>query len=63
MVAMDVFGVEWTKTGAMHMGLTVAYYGFMSDGNFLPQVPNSSTQRSIQWHLPPLLPFIHLKHL
>jgi hypothetical protein len=31
MVAMDVFGVEWTKTGAMHMGLTVAYYGFMSD--------------------------------
>jgi sphingosine kinase len=32
LVASDVIGVEWTKTGAMHMGLTVAYYGFMSDG-------------------------------
>jgi sphingosine kinase len=31
-MASDVIGVEWTKTGAMHMGLTVAYYGFMSDG-------------------------------
>ncbi|KAJ7564165.1 hypothetical protein O6H91_02G005600 [Diphasiastrum complanatum] len=31
MVATDVFALEWTKTGAQHMGLTIAYYGFMSD--------------------------------
>ncbi|XP_024515663.1 sphingoid long-chain bases kinase 1 isoform X1 [Selaginella moellendorffii] len=31
MVGMDVLGVEWTKTGAVHLGFTIAYYGFMSD--------------------------------
>jgi anaerobic C4-dicarboxylate transporter len=29
---MDVFKVEWSKTGASHIGHTVTYYGFMSDG-------------------------------
>lgn len=31
LVSTDIFAVEWTKTGDLHMGLTVAYYGFMSD--------------------------------
>eukprot|EP00249_Psilotum_nudum_P024382 c29171_g1_i1 orf=1411-3663(+) len=31
LVAMDVFAVEWINTGYLHMGLTVAYHGFMSD--------------------------------
>lgn len=31
-ISTDVIGVEWHKTGAVHYGLTVAYYGFMSDG-------------------------------
>lgn len=30
-VPTDVIGVEWHNTGAVHFGLTVAYYGFMSD--------------------------------
>lgn len=30
-ISTDVIGVEWHKTGAVHYGLTVAYYGFMSD--------------------------------
>ena len=35
LVSTDIFAVEWTKTGDLHMGLTVAYYGFMSDGALL----------------------------
>lgn len=31
-MSTDIFAVEWTKTGDVHMGLTVTYYGFMSDG-------------------------------
>eukprot|EP00250_Pteridium_aquilinum_P034196 c7224_g1_i1 orf=445-2706(+) len=31
LISTDIFAVEWTKTGDVHMGLTVAYYGFMSD--------------------------------
>lgn len=31
LVSTDIFAVEWTKTGDVHMGLTVTYYGFMSD--------------------------------
>jgi hypothetical protein len=32
----DVFAVEWMNTGDVHMGHTIAYYGFMSDGKHLP---------------------------
>ena len=35
LIAIDVFIVEWVQTSAIHAGLTVAYYGFMSDGNFI----------------------------
>uniref|UniRef100_A0A0C9S6U6 TSA: Wollemia nobilis Ref_Wollemi_Transcript_10503_3435 transcribed RNA sequence n=1 Tax=Wollemia nobilis TaxID=56998 RepID=A0A0C9S6U6_9CONI len=31
LTATDVFAVEWIQTGDMHAGLTVAYYGFVSD--------------------------------
>lgn len=31
LTATDVFAVEWIQTGAIHAGLTVAYYGFVSD--------------------------------
>lgn len=48
-MATDVIGVEWQKTGAVHMGLTVAYYGFMSDGR-LPRLLN------FVW--PKLYPFV-----
>lgn len=32
LTATDVFAVEWIKTGIVHYGLTVSYYGFVSDG-------------------------------
>ncbi|GLJ56160.1 hypothetical protein SUGI_1205580 [Cryptomeria japonica] len=31
LTATDVFAVEWVQTGDIHAGLTVAYYGFVSD--------------------------------
>lgn len=31
-ITTDVIGVECHKTDDVHLGLTVAYYGFMSDG-------------------------------
>ncbi|KAH7276749.1 hypothetical protein KP509_39G020200 [Ceratopteris richardii] len=31
LISTDVFSIEWMKTGEVHLGLTVAYYGFMSD--------------------------------
>lgn len=33
LTATDVFAVEWMQTGAIHFGMTVSYYGFVSDGN------------------------------
>lgn len=32
LTATDVFAVEWIQTGIIHYGLTVSYYGFVSDG-------------------------------
>ncbi|KAL8167400.1 hypothetical protein V2J09_008899 [Rumex salicifolius] len=31
LTATDVFAVEWIKTGAIHFGMTVSYFGFVSD--------------------------------
>ncbi|CAG7871945.1 hypothetical protein BRARA_F02587 [Brassica rapa] len=31
LTATDVFAVEWIRTGVMHFGMTVSYYGFVSD--------------------------------
>ncbi|KAF7827450.1 sphingoid long-chain bases kinase 1 [Senna tora] len=31
LTATDVFAVEWIQTGIIHFGLTVSYYGFVSD--------------------------------
>ncbi|KAK1273178.1 Sphingoid long-chain bases kinase 1 [Acorus gramineus] len=31
LTATDVFAVEWIQTGSIHFGLTVSYYGFVSD--------------------------------
>ncbi|KAI4370732.1 hypothetical protein MLD38_019048 [Melastoma candidum] len=31
LTATDVFAVEWLQTGAIHFGMTVSYYGFVSD--------------------------------
>ncbi|XP_043696672.1 sphingoid long-chain bases kinase 1-like isoform X2 [Telopea speciosissima] len=31
LTATDVFAVEWIQTGAIHFGMTVSYYGFVSD--------------------------------
>ncbi|KAG6433424.1 hypothetical protein SASPL_105038 [Salvia splendens] len=31
LTATDVFAVEWIHTGAIHFGMTVAYFGFISD--------------------------------
>ncbi|CAM8918049.1 unnamed protein product [Rhodiola kirilowii] len=31
LTATDVLAVEWIQTGAIHYGMTVAYYGFVSD--------------------------------
>ncbi|XP_038684513.1 sphingoid long-chain bases kinase 1-like [Tripterygium wilfordii] len=31
LVATDVFAVEWIRTGVIHYGMTVNYYGFISD--------------------------------
>ncbi|KAJ0248706.1 Sphingoid long-chain bases kinase 1 [Hirschfeldia incana] len=31
LTATDVFAVEWIHTGVMHFGMTVSYYGFVSD--------------------------------
>lgn len=31
LISTDIFAVEWTNTGDVHMGHTVTYYGFMSD--------------------------------
>lgn len=33
LTATDVFAVEWIQTGVIHFGMTVSYYGFVSDGN------------------------------
>lgn len=33
LTATDVFAVEWIQTGVLHFGMTVSYYGFVSDGN------------------------------
>lgn len=33
LTATDVFAVEWIGTGIRHFGMTVSYYGFISDGN------------------------------
>lgn len=35
LTATDVFAVEWIHTGAIHFGMTVTYFGFISDGNSL----------------------------
>ena len=32
LTATDVFAVEWIQTNKIHYGLTVSYYGFLSDG-------------------------------
>ncbi|KAL8091926.1 hypothetical protein AgCh_034264 [Apium graveolens] len=31
LIATDVFAVEWVHTGAIHFGMTVTYFGFISD--------------------------------
>ncbi|KAK9275642.1 hypothetical protein L1049_022909 [Liquidambar formosana] len=31
LTATDVFSVEWIQTGRIHFGMTVSYYGFVSD--------------------------------
>ncbi|XWS68404.1 hypothetical protein CRYUN_Cryun04dG0087200 [Craigia yunnanensis] len=31
LTATDVFAVEWVQTGIIHFGMTVSYYGFVSD--------------------------------
>ncbi|CAH8303970.1 unnamed protein product [Eruca vesicaria subsp. sativa] len=31
LTATDVFAVEWIHTGVIHFGMTVSYYGFVSD--------------------------------
>ncbi|XVE93002.1 hypothetical protein REPUB_Repub01dG0152300 [Reevesia pubescens] len=31
LTATDVFAVEWIETGVIHFGMTVSYYGFVSD--------------------------------
>eukprot|EP00262_Sarcandra_glabra_P007407 TRINITY_DN2019_c0_g1_i1.p1 TRINITY_DN2019_c0_g1~~TRINITY_DN2019_c0_g1_i1.p1 ORF type:complete len:567 (+),score=83.16 TRINITY_DN2019_c0_g1_i1:125-1702(+) len=31
LTATDVFAVEWVQTGVIHFGMTVSYYGFVSD--------------------------------
>ncbi|XP_039018369.1 sphingoid long-chain bases kinase 1-like [Hibiscus syriacus] len=31
LTAIDVFAVEWIQTGVIHFGMTVSYYGFVSD--------------------------------
>ncbi|XVE49662.1 hypothetical protein DITRI_Ditri01bG0099600 [Diplodiscus trichospermus] len=31
LTATDVFAVEWVHTGLIHFGMTVSYYGFVSD--------------------------------
>nr|VDD27133.1 unnamed protein product [Brassica oleracea] len=31
LTATDVFAVEWIHTGVVHFGMTVSYYGFVSD--------------------------------
>ncbi|XP_039029516.1 sphingoid long-chain bases kinase 1-like [Hibiscus syriacus] len=31
LTAIDVFAVEWIRTGVIHFGMTVSYYGFVSD--------------------------------
>ncbi|KAL5761341.1 hypothetical protein ACOSQ2_020179 [Xanthoceras sorbifolium] len=31
LTATDVFAVEWIQTGIIHFGMTVTYYGFVSD--------------------------------
>ncbi|GER46307.1 sphingosine kinase [Striga asiatica] len=35
LTATDVFAVEWIHTGAIHFGMTVTYFGFISDAGFL----------------------------
>jgi len=32
LTATDVFAVEWIQNNKIHFGLTVSYYGFVSDG-------------------------------
>ena len=32
LTATDVFVVEWIQTGVIHFGMTVSYFGFVSDG-------------------------------
>ena len=34
LTATDVFAVEWIQTGVIHFGMTVSYYGFVSDGMY-----------------------------
>jgi hypothetical protein len=34
LTATDVFAVEWIQSGVIHFGMTVSYYGFVSDGEF-----------------------------
>nr|POE95346.1 sphingoid long-chain bases kinase 1 [Quercus suber] len=31
LIATDVFAVEWIQTGVIHFGMTVSYFGFVSD--------------------------------
>lgn len=33
LTATDVFAVEWIQSGVIHYGMTVSYFGFVSDGN------------------------------
>jgi hypothetical protein len=32
LTATDVFAVEWIQRGVIHFGMTVSYFGFVSDG-------------------------------
>ncbi|KAA3488492.1 sphingoid long-chain bases kinase 1-like isoform X1 [Gossypium australe] len=34
LTATDVFAIKWIQTGLIHFGMTVSYYGFVSDGCF-----------------------------
>ncbi|PPS06232.1 hypothetical protein GOBAR_AA14412 [Gossypium barbadense] len=35
LTAIDVFDIEWIQTGLIHFGMTVSYYGFVGDVEYL----------------------------
>ncbi|CAK9140190.1 unnamed protein product [Ilex paraguariensis] len=41
LTATDVFAVEWIQTGVIHFGMTVSYFGFVSDVSTVDQRPLS----------------------